>query len=296
MPKVCAFAVLVSCACACHRASDATPSRHDTAGSATAQARATALAAPAPPPSASASTTASTPADAATADLKARIGDFFNQYKDGSDFEFLRRWCASPLERFVSMRNADVGAVIASARQFFHDKHEVKYAADLAALRARVDGDTTVASLPVTMSWGMPPSWGTEGVREDMLADGVLYAGLVLQETTVDVELAFAKDGRITRYVEGTVHRGKLRRSGDFDGCDEVEKGGVVQAALPMGTVVLDLGQTYYLWVSVKGPEVARLVRFNGKDVWVNDQRYYSVPNPAGGSSAGGGPCLEVVP
>jgi hypothetical protein len=35
-------------------------------------------------------------------------------------------------------------------------------------------------------------------------------------------------------------------------------------------------------------------VRLRGKDVWVNDDRNYAVPNPNGGTSVGGGPCLEL--
>jgi hypothetical protein len=282
--RVCTLALLLSVACACHRPSEPA----DPALPSTGVPPATS------PPSAS---TTSTPVVVPTADPKSRVAEFFGQYRDGSDFEFLRAWCASPVERFISMRDADVGQVIASARQFFRDKRSVKYAPDLAALRVRTEGDVTVTSLPLTMSWGVPPpaSWKTNGVHEERLTIGVLDAGLVLHETSLDVELAFAKDGRITRYVEGAAHRRSLRATGSGE-CNTVDEEGPGQVPLPKGTVVLDLGETYSTFVSAKGPEVIRLVRFRGKDVWVNDARSYSVENPNGGSSAGGGPCLESVP
>jgi hypothetical protein len=287
------LAVLLSGACACHRASEPAPLGHETPGDSAPPSSGAPPAAS--PPSASA--TAISPVVVPTADPKSRVAEFFGQYRDGSDFEFLRAWCASPVERFISMRDTDVDAVITSARQFFRDKRSVKYAPDLAALHIRTEGDVTVASLPLTMSWGVAPpaSWKTNGLHEEWLTIGVLDAGLVLHETTVDVELAFAKDGRITRYVEGTVHRRSLRATG-FDQCDAVDDEGPGQVPLPKGTVVLDLGETYYTFVSAKGPEIIRLVRFRGKDVWVNDNRFYSVPNPNGGTSAGGGPCLESLP
>jgi len=222
---------------------------------------------------------------------------FFGQYRDDSDFEFLRTWCSSPIERFITMKNADIGAVIANVRQFFHDKRGVKYSPDLAAMKLRTEGDGTVASLPVAMTWGAPPpqSWKTNGVHPEWLTIGVLDAGLVLHETTVDVELAFAKDGRITRYVEGAVHRRSLRATALAE-CDTVDDEGPGQVPLPRGAVVLDLGQTYSTFVSAKGPEIVRLVRMGGKDVWVNDRRSFAVENPNGGTSAGGGACLEPAP
>jgi hypothetical protein len=230
-------------------------------------------------------------------DPKARIAELFEQYRDGSDFEFLRSSCTSPVERFITMRDADIDAVIASVRQFFHDKRSVKYSPDLGALKLRTEGEVTVASVPLAMSWGAPPpgSWKTNGLHPEWLTIGVLDAGLVLHETMVDVELAFGKDGRVIRYVEGAVHRGSLRATG-LEECDAIDDDGPGQVPLRKGTVVLDLGETYYTFVSAKGPEVVRLVRSGGKDVWANDRRSYAVPNPKGGTSAGGGPCLEPLP
>jgi hypothetical protein len=288
--RTCAFAVLLAAACACHRAADPAPANHETP---LVSASSVASSAASPPPAA----IPSIPIVVPTSDPRLRIAVFFGQYRDDSDFEFLRTWCTSPVERFISMQKADIGAVIANVRQFFRDKRALKYTPDLTTMKVRTDGDVTVASLPVTMSWGAPPpeSWKTNEPHPEWLTIGALDAGLVLHETTVDVELAFAKDGRITRYAEGTVHRRSLRATG-FDECDTVDDVGPGQVPLRKGTVVLDLGQTYYTFISIKGPEIVRLVRLRGKDIWVNDDRFYSVENPNGGTSAGGGACLEPVP
>jgi hypothetical protein len=280
---------MLSVACGCHRTSEPAPASHETpVASASSAAAPTASSPPA---------ITIAPVVVPTRDPRLRIAVFFGEYRDDSDFEFLRTWCTSPVERFISMKNADIGAVIANVRQFFHDKRAVKYAPDLSVLKVHPEGDVTVASLPVTMSWGAPPpeSWKTSGLHPEWLTIGVLDAGLVLHETTVDVELAFAKDGRITRYVEGALHRRSLRATG-LEECATVDDEGPGQVPLPKGTAVLDLGQTYYTFVSAKGPEIVRLVRLRGKDVWVNDARSYAVENPNGGTSAGGGPCLEPAP
>jgi hypothetical protein len=64
-------------------------------------------------PEASAASTAPAFLDAVVPDdssLQGRIARLFAQYKDGSDFEFLRSVCASPLLQFITLKNVGVDA------------------------------------------------------------------------------------------------------------------------------------------------------------------------------------------
>jgi hypothetical protein len=133
--------------------------------------------------------------------VRARVDAFFAQFRDGTDFEFLRAACESPVERFVTAEHADIGAVIASSARFFHAKRGLKYTPDDDAMTTETLGDVTVARLPLTMTWATTPPAAWD-------------AGLALHQASVDVEIAFAPDGRIRRYVEGPEKHATLRATG----------------------------------------------------------------------------------
>jgi len=246
------------------------------------------------PPAASPPTPAP---DASTADhsaVAARIADFFKQYKEGSDFEFLRARCTSPIERFISFKNADIGVVIKSARQFFQGKYRVGYVPDLKALKTEMQGDVTVAHLPVAMSWGVQPTDDVPKEGDDRAAVdltrtdlGPLDIGLVEHDVTVDVELAFAPGGLVTRYLELHVRRPLLRVTGETN---------CTMGDLRKGQTVVDLGDSYVTFMTPKGPQRVHRVQIAGQPAWIDEIRSWEVDNPAGGTSAGGSSCLEPVP
>ncbi len=252
-----------------------------------------------PPPSASSPSDGGSAVDASS--TTSRVRAFFAGYKDGSDYSFLRAACASPVERFITMKSVDIGAVVASARHFFADKRGVRYVPDEKALRVSHRDGGDVVEVPLTMVWGTLPlaEWSSDDPRNSVhellhaFADaGVtspLWDGLVEHTTTVDVELRFDGQGRITRYVEGPPIRPKLKFHSDA-ACEDTFG---FATARPDGEVVTDLGEVYATEFSTKGPQVARHVRLrDGSDAWVQDTRSYAVDNPAGGTSAGFSQCL----
>ncbi len=251
---------------------------------------------PSPLPNASGAAAPSASGAAPEPALTARVKAFFAGYKDGSDFSFLRTACATPVERFITMKNADVGAVISSARHFFADKRGLSYVPDEKALRISHEGNADVARVPLTMVWGtLPPEeWTSDDDRPrkelpGAIASSILWDGLVEHTTIVDVELAFDPAGRITRYVEGPPRHARLKFQSDWACLDTFG----FATALKDGEVVTDLGDVYMNSLSPKGPQLSRHVRFrSGDDAWVQDTRSYAVDNPAGGTSAGMSQCL----
>ena len=236
---------------------------------------------------------APTALDAVTA--RARVDAFFAQFHDGTDFEFLRKACESPVERFVTTEHADIGAVIASSARFFHAKRRLEYTPDDKALTTETRGDVTVARVPLTMTWATPPTaWAW--TPDDAAAPDLdpLWAGLVVHQANVDVEIAFAPDGRIRRYVEGPAQHATLRATGQ-DSCADVFDDGPQITVLKKGARVVDLGDTFAPSISTKGPQIVRRVQRDGSEIWVNDTRSFAVPSPYGGASAGMSTCLEVV-
>lgn len=232
--------------------------------------------------------------DAVTA--RARVGAFFAQFKDGTDFEFLRTSCESPVERFVTTEHADIGVVITSSARFFRAKRRLSYTPDDKAMTTETRGDLTVARVPLTMTWATPPPAAWAWNADDAAAPDLdpLWAGLVVHQARVDVEIAFAPDGRIRRYVEGPAQHATLRATGE-DSCGDVFDDGPQITVLKKGARVVDLGDTFAPSISTKGPQIVRRVRRDGAEIWVNDTRSFAVPNPQGGTSAGMASCLEVV-
>jgi hypothetical protein len=227
--------------------------------------------------------------------VRARVDAFFAQFQDGTDFEFLRTACESPVERFVTTEHADIGAVIASSARFFRAKRRLKYTPDDQALTTETLGDVTVARLPLTMTWATPPTaWAW--TPDDAAAPDLdpLSAGLVVHQAKVDVEIAFAPDGRIRRYVEGPAQHATLRATGQ-DSCADVFGDGPPITVLKKGARVVDLGDTFAPSISTKGSQIVRRVQRDGSEIWVNDTRAFAVPSPSGGTSAGMATCLEVV-
>jgi len=263
--------------------------------------------APPPPPVTPSSAPPSPPAASSAAPdaaVQARLVAFFKQYKDGTDFEFLRTACVSPIDLFVTAKNADIGTVIASARQFFKGKHFLAYTPDVQQLRVDHDGALTVARLPLKMMWGVAPrevmteiDWPEDtDAGLDPNEFDPLWARLVEHQVTVDVELAFDAAGRITRYVEGPPHKNRLRATGEESCSEKRFDPGVGVKALAKGAIVTDLGDSYMTNLSIKGPDIIRRVRLpGGGNAWVNDRLSWEVPNPSGGTSAGGAQCLEAA-
>ena len=132
------------------------------------------------------------------------LRSFFAGYVDGTDFAFLEAFCAPRLDRFLTMKNADVAAVIASAKKFFADKRGVAYKAEFGAMRVERRAEGTLAKLPVVMSWDFPApkEWGTEWPLA-AATDGVPR---IDRTVTVDVEVLVDSSNRIQSYVETRVH------------------------------------------------------------------------------------------
>jgi hypothetical protein len=223
-------------------------------------------------------------------ELGARLRDYFSHYKEGSDFEFLRTYWASPVEQFITFKNADLAVVIKSAKQFFQGKYRVKYVPDVSAMRVVSEGDLSVVQLPVAMMWGVQPTDDVpseDGARPDVDLSRTdldpYMIGLVQHDVVVDVEIAMGPDGRLQRYLETHVHQPLLRTTGQED-CP------------PKGETVVDLGDIYVTSWSIKGPQQVRRVRAKGEVSWYPDQFSWEVDNPNGGTSAGGATCLEPVP
>jgi hypothetical protein len=232
--------------------------------------------------------------------LRTRVVEFFAKYQDGSDFSFLRAACASPVERFVTAKNAEVGTLIASARRFFKDKRGLRYEPDVKAMRVDRDGDRTVARLPLTMIWGVhtPPDWTPSygALTPDAGSIDPLRDGLVEHSANVAVEIAFDAAGKIVRYVEGSPHETLLRFHAEEHCLLTDDDPGVPVIALADGAIVTDLGDRYITQQSPKGPQVIRHVLLRGGgDVWVNDSRAFAVENRFGGTSAGLADCLTLV-
>jgi hypothetical protein len=234
---------------------------------------------------------ATSPSPAASAPLlPPTLARFFAGYRDGTDFEFLRAACRPTVDRFVTLQNVRVDAIIRDARAFFRDKHDLAYAPDVRSLRVEPgDGGTTV-HVPVRMRWTSPAppdlapqvvAWGTN-------------APVVLRDVTAEVEIALDGEGRITSYKELRVATPWLRVTG-AENCDSEGRGdGRPEPWLDLakGTRVQDLGETVIIGTNTKGADVARKVRHLGKTGWALDRVAFAVENPMGGSSAGGADCL----
>lgn len=251
----------------------------------------------APVPSASIAPTAPvasarTVAASSTAALPPALAHFFAGFRDGSDFEFMRADCRAKMDRFVTLENVDVAAAIRSAKAFFHEKHELRYQPDLEHAHVEPHAGGTTVRVPVTMSWTYPipqewsahwEQWGKDGPE-------------VSRSVTVQVEVELDAEGKIARYVEKSVESPLLRVNGEAF-CENVD---TVDATLPWvdvkkGMLVQDLGETLVLIWRPRGPTTARKVRANGKEGWTIDCTYFPVDNPFGGTSAGGGACLDPV-
>jgi hypothetical protein len=249
---------------------------------------------------ASAAPVAITDAGAAQTEVSARVIAFFKQYQDGTDFEFLRDACTSPVEQFITLKNADIGKVIENVRKFFREKRALAYEPDLHKLSVSHEGERAVARLPLAMSWGtLPPAdWQHPFYEHDdagwpPLPAGPLYAGLVVHEVTVDVELTFGRDGKLLRYVEAKVEKRMMRVTGE-QMCDDVIDDQPPVAVLPKGTVVLDLGDSFQPSTTPRGPQIVRLVRAGGRDTWTYERRSWT-GDYNGASFAAGSDCLEPV-
>jgi formylglycine-generating enzyme required for sulfatase activity len=245
-----------------------------------------------PAPSAPPATNAPSPSLASSRaltdeDVAARVQAFFHELTEGSDFEFLRDWLASPVMQFITLKNADIDAVIRSSRGYFLDKLAVRYVPDIASLRIERRDGATIARMPVDMHWGTRPrdipaeNLGTyDPSRGDL---DRLWNGLVAHDVTVDVELAFEPSGLLTRYVELAVRHPLLRVTGE-DNC--------AMEGLRKGQTVVDLGDAYITGMTPKGPQQIHRVRVGGEDRWIDEIRSWAVYDSFGGH-AGGSTCLE---
>jgi hypothetical protein len=233
-------------------------------------------------------------------EVRDRLKILFADYRDGSDFNFLKGACAPKVERFVTAKNVDPATLVASARQFFKYKRGLSYRPDVKALRVEHVGDTTVAHVPLTMIWGVhtPAEWSPSYAPPPNDGDILdpLEAGLVEHIAVVDVDVTFDASNRITRYLEGPPHQAPLRFVAEEHCLMTDDDPGVPVISVANGAIVTDLGDLYVTQETPKGPQVIRHVRLRGGgDVWVNDHRSWMVQNPAGGTSAAMADCLVPV-
>ena len=242
------------------------------------------------------------------------LARFFARFVDGTDFAFLSEACPPKVERFLTMRDADIAQVVRSARAFFRGKRGISYVPDLAALEVEARPDGTVARLPVTLSWTYPAptEWGDEWPI-DPGAD----APRIARRVTVDVEIALDASGRIARYVETRVRTPKLLVTSDFmcpDGLYETPEpfreqlagwlvedfAGTMKAYEKephpkRGTIVHDLGETFVVAENPKGSSVARRVRGPEGEGWMVDNVAYAVPAGTPERCAGAGSPSDVM-
>jgi len=226
----------------------------------------------------------------------ARVRALFDGYKDGSDYAFLRDACAPAVECFITMKDATPDAVQKSARAFFKDKRGVKYTMDEKALTVAHVEAGDVVRVPLTMVWGtLPePEWAPDAPERALpdSAGDLVWERFVEHTAHVDVELAFDRGGRLTRYVELAVHRPKLKFQAD-EPCRELMG---FARALPDREVVTDLGEVYAMEIMARGPQLARHVRLrDGTDAWVADTRSYVTGDFETGTHAGWSNCLVRV-
>jgi len=227
--------------------------------------------------------------------LPGRLDHFFAGYRDSSDFEFLREDCQATVQEFITLRNASVADVMRNVKAFFRDKRKISYRPDAQRVRVQARNEGQLVSLPVTMSWAYPPpkewtpnlpAWGFD---EPMIE----------RQVTANVEIELAADGRIVRYVERSVERPWLRVTGD-ENCEDFLAGGDAPIepwlALEPGKKVQDLGETIVISFNPKGGNVARRIRSDDEEGWTISSVSFAVPNPFGGTSAGGSDCLAPVP
>ncbi len=279
------------------------------ADSANAQRDAGAAAAPSSAPVTDLAQAVAANADGGAADaaLAERLRHFFNGYVDGSDFAFLLAACRPKLDQFISLRNVDAGAVATNARQFFAHTHKLAYEPHLADLRVerRPDG-STVARLPVRMTWTYPPNpdWPTGG---DPWPAWSSETAAIDRDVTADAEITFDDQGKIARYVEANVRRPWLRVTGE-DNCSlgafgsphsflmSGDDGARMAAPLHKGQMVRDLGETFVTAILPRGPDIVRKVLVGNREGWADESLIFEVENTGGPQGASGGSeCLRRV-
>jgi hypothetical protein len=226
------------------------------------------------------------------------LRNHFGKFVDGTDFEFLRNVCRPVLDRYVSLHDVSVDAIIADAKSFFRGKEGIVYDPGMARLTIERRNGMAVARLPVQMSWRRyppPRAWPTP---DDEPWPHYPDAPHVDHSVTVDAEVTFDDQCRMMSYVETKIHAPNMRITGEH-ACeygvyatprDPLAASPDVSriATLKKGAVVRDLGDTFIVSVTPKGPETARRIRVDGRDGWTDDSRAYAVPNPYGGTPAGG--------
>ena len=269
-----------------------------------------------PPPLLSAPASTPSPADASSSEgaladtgaspgrrerVAARLSDYFAKFVDSSSFEFLRDFWAPRAESFVTMKDADVAAIIAESRRFFRDKRAVRYEPELGTLTIRGDGDRTRADLVVKMRWcrglATPSSVAAYG-RGDYLECST-DEPMIAYHARVEITVTLDASDKLAAYVERNVLRDRyVVVEYPLEAYAAPPFGwatGEPSMVLAKGTVVLDLGESVVVNEGIKGPAVGRKVRYRGADVWAAEWAACSVPNPAGGTSAGQCFSLEKV-
>ncbi len=233
-------------------------------------------------------------------DARSRLRSFFAKFVDSTDFGFLRDFCRPTMDRFIQMHNIDIGAVIESARGFFHDKRDLAYEPDWTSVHVARQKGTIIVDLPVRMTWSTPiPSALVEKGGPLVVSGDVPYVRHVV---TVDVEVTFDNDLAIIAYAEALVHTSRLRVTGEEE-CDlrayayphdplSGDEAAKSLDTLIKDAVVIDLGDTFEISGSTKGTNIVRKVKVGGRAMWMDDVRMYTVANPGGGTSAGESKCL----
>ena len=228
--------------------------------------------------------------------VAASIKAYFAEYKDGSDFAFIEKYFAPKIEQFVMRKDVTPADMQKDAKGFYKDKTELKYEPMLAGLTVTPDasGERETAELVVRLTWKYPPpkAWGTdfpEGAK-------------VSRQVDVVTDLVVGEGGKFVAYIEKEVKRPSYKvvdPDGSLGAYPSPPGSGVddskAAVKLTKGTIVQDLGETLVIGNNPKGDEVARKIRYQGKDYWAMDHGAIAVENPNGGTSAGEIVYLEKV-
>lgn len=233
------------------------------------------------------------------ATVKKTLNAYYAKYVDGSDFTFFKDYYPPTVDKFITLENASVDAMIKDSRAFYKSKTNLKYAMKQSTLVVAPEDAGTSADFVLSMAWDYPApaAWQADGGNKT-----------VSRAVDVKVHVVFGGDGKIHRYEEKGLELGKLRvtKSADLSGPlggyatpidaydDDAGKKPLVKIA--KGTVVQDAGESYVVATNAKGEVVAHKIHGGGKDYWAMERSAMAVENPNGGTSAGEAVFLEKVP
>jgi hypothetical protein len=230
---------------------------------------------------------AATPAVAARS--LAVITSFYGEFRDGTDFEFLRAACRPELDGFGALERVDIDTLIAAARAFYRDKRGLSYEVDTTRAEVTTNASEVVVEVPVRVKWESPAPNSLAASIQTIGSERALVARDVVVKSEIAIDLA----GRITRLIERHTETPTLLATGEHECSDDrADMHPNPWFSLPAGVRVEDLGETVVIGVNIKGADEARRVRWNGQVGWALYRVSFAVENPYGGTSAGVSECL----